>query len=504
MQPALEPYAEQTIEPAVVEIGPQPGPQTQFMATPADIAFYGGAAGGGKTWGLLLESIRHIGVPRYRGAIFRRNTTDVKNSGGLWDQSCELYPFAGGFGTRHNLTWNWPGASKIQFSHLEHDSDRLNWAGAELAFIGFEELTQFSEVQFWYMLSRNRTTSGVRPYVRGTCNPDPDSWVAPFIAWWIDPVTGLPILERSGVVRWFARVGDDIHWADTRAALIEKFGRECEPKSFTFIAANVFDNKILLERNPEYLSNLKNLPRVDRERLLRGNWLIRATAGELFREEWFRIVSVAPAAKRKVRTWDLAATEPSPANPDPDWTVGGLISRADNGLFSVENIIRFRETPGRVIERIVNVASQDGRGVTIRIVHDPGQAGKHQVHDYSVALAGYDVKFIKQNKQKGDKVTASKGASSQAEHGNILIVEAPWNREFILELVNFPAGSHDDQVDVLSDGVNGLTSAPTLTVASTESKMTPEKSKSAAEQDHYKRAMEELERRRAAEQTGTA
>lgn len=491
-------------EPSSVEIGPQPGPQTRFLQSPADIVIYGGAAGGGKSWGMLLEALRNISVPRFRGVIFRRQRVDIKNSGGLWDAACEIYPLAGGFGTRHNLTWTWPGSAKVQFSHLENESDRFNWQGAEVAMIGFEELTQFSEKQFWYMLSRNRSTCGVRPYIRATCNPDPKSWVKRLIAWWLDPVTGDPIPDRDGVIRWMARVGDELQWADTREELVEKFGKDCEPKSFTFIHADVFDNPALLERDPGYLANLKMLPRVDRLRLFKGNWNVEETAGELFREEWFKIVPVAPAATRRVRTWDLAATEPSSANPDPDWTAGGLISRADNGLFIIHEIVRFRETPGRVKERILNIASQDalrfGRNITIRIVHDPGQAGKHQVHDYATALAGYDVVFVKQNKQKGDKVTAAKPASSQAEHGNVVLVsdensQTKWVHDFIAECVNFPGGDHDDMVDVFSDGINGLASAPELRVANTP-KDTVKAAKSAAESDHYKRALEELARRR--------
>ena len=74
------------------------------------------------------------------------------------------------------LEWIFPGGAKIKFAHLEYDSTVLDWQGSALAFIGYDELTHFTEKQFFYMLSRNRSTSGVRPYIRGTTNPDPDSW----------------------------------------------------------------------------------------------------------------------------------------------------------------------------------------------------------------------------------------------------------------------------------------------------------------------------------------
>ena len=84
--------------------------------------------------------------------------------------------------------------------------------------IGFDELTHFSRSQFLYMLSRNRSTCGVRPYMRATTNPDADSWVADFIAWWIDQDTGLAIPERSGVVRYFTTISDEVIWGDSRGA----------------------------------------------------------------------------------------------------------------------------------------------------------------------------------------------------------------------------------------------------------------------------------------------
>jgi hypothetical protein len=90
------------------------------------------------------------------------------------------------------------------------------------------------------MLSRNRSVCGVKPYIRATCNPDADSWVAKFIEWWIDPDTGYPIKERSGKKRWMIRRDEALHWADKKTELFERFNLQTEqeqqePKSVTFI-----------------------------------------------------------------------------------------------------------------------------------------------------------------------------------------------------------------------------------------------------------------------------
>jgi hypothetical protein len=199
-----------------VKIGPQAGPQEAFLSTTADIAIYGGAAGGGKTYGLLLEPLRHVANPAFGAVIFRRESLQITNEGGLWDEALGLYPQVGGRPRtvpRHMFTF--PKGSRVSFAHLNQETDVHGWHGAQIPLIMWDELTHFTKYQFFYMLSRNRSASGVRPYMRATCNPDADSWVAEFIAWWIDQDTGYPIRERMGVLRYFTRAGDNIIWADS-------------------------------------------------------------------------------------------------------------------------------------------------------------------------------------------------------------------------------------------------------------------------------------------------
>jgi predicted phage terminase large subunit-like protein len=439
---------------------PESAQQRKFLSTPADIAVYGGSAGGGKTFALLLEPLRYVqrklDVP-FAAAIFRKQSTQVTNPGGLWDQSMRIYPLLGARPHLTALRWTFPSGSTIRFAHLDMETDTLAWQGTELAFIGFDEMTHFSEGQFFYMLSRNRSMSGVRPYVRATCNPDPDSFVAKLIEWWIDQDTGLAIPERDGVIRWFIRVSDELIWADSRAELVAKFGEESFPKSITFIRGSIYDNKVFLAKDPGYLANLKALPTVERERLLGGNWKIRPAAGLMFKREWFGVVEVPPAdVAFRIRYWDRAGTDPE-AGKDPDWTAGVMVSRErGTGLFYVEDVIRFRGQPHEVEKRILNVASQDGRNVMIGLEQDPGQAGKADVSHLIRALAGYNVKAYPATR---DKVTRANPASAQAGAGNIKIVRGKWNDTFLSELENFPTGSHDDQVDGLSGGVNALSEA---------------------------------------------
>ncbi len=270
-----------------IEIGPQPGPQTEFLSTKADIAIYGGSAGGGKTYALLLEPLRHVSNPQFGAVIFRRTSVQVRNQGGLWDESSGLYSqFPGAKPKEYDLWWSFPSGASISFGHLEHDKNVYDWQGSALAFLAFDELTHFSENQFWYMLSRNRSSCGIRPYVRATTNPDCDSWVAELISWWINPDTGYAIKERSGVLRWFVRIGENLVWADSPEELSSYkdpiTGKPVPPKSLTFIPSSLSDNKIFVESDPGYSANLMALPAVERERLLNGNWKIRWTGQAFF------------------------------------------------------------------------------------------------------------------------------------------------------------------------------------------------------------------------------
>jgi hypothetical protein len=188
-------------------IGPQPGPQQTFLCSAADIAIYGGAAGGGKTFAELLEPLRHVGNKDFGAVIFRRTTPQITNEGALWDESLKLYPLLGAKPNQGDLYWTFPSGSTVSFKHLEHDKTVLNWQGSQIPLICFDELTHFTQKQFWYMVSRNRSMCGVRPYIGATCNPDADSWVAE-LTWWINQETGYPIPVRAGMLRWFIRIGD--------------------------------------------------------------------------------------------------------------------------------------------------------------------------------------------------------------------------------------------------------------------------------------------------------
>ena len=183
------------------ELAPQRGPQELFLASPATITIYGGAAGGGKSWSLLYSLARWVGLPGFRGLVFRKYLVDIKQVGGLWSEAEGLYSLLGGVPNRHDWEWRFPSGAVIKFGAIDKDY-QTRYQGAQAAVIAFDEITHFEEEEVFFFFSRRRTkVRGLRTRILGTCNPDADSWVARLLGWWWDPASGYAIPSRAGVVR---------------------------------------------------------------------------------------------------------------------------------------------------------------------------------------------------------------------------------------------------------------------------------------------------------------
>ena len=173
----------------------------------------------------------------------------------------------------------------------------------------------------------------------------------------------------------------------------------------------------------------------------------RPPAGALFRVNDIAVLDEVPASSgRVVRAWDLAATSENGSN-DPDWTVGLKLQRDLAGRFVVLDVVRLRGSFGAVQNAIARAAELDGKAVTIGLPEDPGAGGKNSVSALAAALAGHR---IASSREVGSKVGRANPVAAQAETGNLAILRASWNQNFLEELRDFPHGRKDDQVDALS------------------------------------------------------
>ena len=169
----------------------------------------------------------------------------------------------------------------------------------------------------------------------------------------------------------------------------------------------------------------------------------------MFKQEWFEIIRAVPAAGlTRVRAWDCAATKDG-----GDWTVGLLMCRTHDKQFIVENVVRLQGSDLDVMNAIKNTAKRDGTSVRIVIEKEAGSSGKMVGAIFMRELAGYNCRM--EHPDKAKEVRAQPVAA-QAEAGNVKLIEAPWNVQFLDELSTFPKGMNDDVVDSLSSSFNAL------------------------------------------------
>lgn len=386
--------------------------QAVFLAATVSEAFFGGAAGGGKSDALLMAALQFADVPGYAALLLRKTYADLNQPNALIPRSMAWLGATEARWTGSNHTWTFPSGAIVRFGYIDDPNDIFQFQSSEFQFIGFDEVTEFRESDYRFMFSRLRKPKGV----------------------------DVPLRMRSGS----NPIGKGKEWVKQRFVVK---GRE---EGRLFVPSLLTDNPHLDRES--YLQSLSQLDRVTRAQLEKGDWEIRATAGAMFQRGWFEVVEAAPAGWRRARTWDFAASAPE-AGKDPDWTVGMKGTRDEQGIYFIENVVRFRGTPATVEATVLNVSSQDGVQCLIHIPQDPGAAGKSEADRYVRALAGYTVVTAPVLR---DKIERASPASVQAEHKNIKLVRGPWIEDLLVELEDFPDGAHDDQVDVLSDLVAAL------------------------------------------------
>jgi phage terminase large subunit-like protein len=404
--------------------------QAAFLLLDQREAFYGGAAGPGKSSGLLMGALQHVDQPNYAALIVRRSFKQLSLPGALMSRSHEWLAgtdarWSAGTSTIGERlvpakSWIFPSGATLTFAHLGRDHEsRRQFESAEFQYIGVDELTAFDETEYTFLFSRLRRLAGssIPTRMRSASNPGGRG--------------------HSWVKRRFVE-------ASTR-----------EPGA-VFIRATLADNPSLDEA--DYVENLQKLHPTTWKRLLHGDW-DASDAGELFQPRaWYGerpelLVDDPPGGfVQAVRYWDTAAAEPTAENPDPDFTVGLKMSRQSDGMWTVEHIARWRLTAGRSEQRMGSIAREDDPRVVQWVEQTPGVGKAYADH-----LRHGDV-FPVGVRVKADPVTGVSKAvrwvplAAAMEKGRVRIVKGTYLGQFFDELeacsedVN-TSGPHDDQAD---------------------------------------------------------
>jgi len=356
-----------------------------------------------------MAALQFVDVPGYSALLLRRTFTDLSLPGALMSMAKEWLSGTDATWNAQTKSWVFPSGATLTFGFLENEDDKYRYQSSEFQFIGFDELTQFSEEQYRYLFSRLRKllTADVPLRVRSASNP------GGYGHEWVKNRFITPIDSTKRVV---------------------------------YIPARLDDNPYLDKER--YVESLNRLDAVTREQLLHGDWAIQVQ-GNFFKRQWFEIVEAYPEDARHLRFWDKAASL------DGDYTAGALLAEK-NGIFYLVDMIRFKDTSKGVEDVIKQTAIRDD--CAVRMEQEPGSAGVDNIDHYArTVLIGYDFKGIKST---GDKVSRAGIVSSSAEAGNLKLIKGAWIGAFLDEAVIFPEGQHDDQIDALSGAMIALANRP--------------------------------------------
>jgi phage terminase large subunit-like protein len=364
-----------------MHLDPQPGPQTDFIHCEADVVFYGGAAGGGKSWALLLDAlIRAMATPGWTGLVIRRLRESMKIKGGIWHEALRMFADTGAVFNHSELSISWPNGSSLTFRQALHNPGLF--AGPSYDWIALEEMQEMDIDVLILALTRLRSTKGLRPVVRATMNPKRGHKVVKWLAWYLRS-DGEPDRSKSGIVRWFCRRSDTDAFefgataAEAEANAVESAGR---PLSYAFIPSLLEDNPALDRADPDYRNRIKMQGRVRAAQLGKGNWYVGGDDdGPLARDRWEHVVAPVSPIIKWVRAWDKAATRPAPGKKPPDYTAGVLLGFDAAGRFYIRGLAACREDVDRRDSLIAATAKADGHMCQQVHKQAPGDAGKSDV-----------------------------------------------------------------------------------------------------------------------------
>ena len=423
---------------------PQPR-QAALMRRWEDEALYGGAAGGGKSDCALAEALRQIDIPHYRGLILRKTYPQLSE---LIDRSGELYK-AAIKGAKYNDSkhyWSFPSGAKIYFGSMQHTKDRVNYQGKRYDFIDFDELTQFTWDEYSYLFSRNRPNGpGTRCYMRAQANPGGvgHGWVKERF---ITPAPPMTTMWEEFKIRY-----PDGHEVLKR-------------KSRIFVPSTVFDNSILLQNDPEYLTRLASMPEKERNALLYGDW--DSFSGQVF-TEWRndpdhyhdRINTHVIAPFKVPAEWKIYASM--------DWGYSKPFSVGWYAVDYAHRIYRIREfygcdktpntgvkmEPAAVAREILKIEADDPnlRGRRILRIADPAIWGTQTGESIAQTFARERVYFDKGEHARIDGKMQIHNRLAFDEDGKPMLYVFNTNRHFIRTIPNLV---YDDKnvEDIDTDG----------------------------------------------------
>lgn len=440
-------------------IQPQPGPQTTFINAPTNISiiFFGGSVFGGKSFALLMDSLKYIDCPNYNAIYFRQTTMQLEET--LWPEAINMYlpfllhgpgPLKGKWKDKAKIRQKdhkiiFPSGATTRFSYMELEKDKLQHQGAQYTGIYWDEFTHFTPGQFNYLRTRLRSASKYPSFMRASMNPDPNH----FVLEWVDPFLdedGYPIPELSGKIRYFCFFDGNLFTSWDEEELQNNFPNQ-KLRTYTFIPSKLTDNKIGVALNPDYESEMDAQTKAEKSALLDGCWKYVLNEGSYFNRDWLTVVDKVPANAKHARAWDKASSVPTDINKYPDYTASTHMAKdkdgyyylmgdhhpectdADTGIFG-----KFRRLPGERDLLIQKQAELDGPECSIVFSRDPGQAGDTEFLESAKKLIEKGL-VVRADPMPGNKskLTRFEPFSAACMNGLVRIVRSSFKNQASLE-----------------------------------------------------------------------
>ncbi len=409
--------------------------QAAFLLVDDLEAFYGGAAGGGKSDAGLMGALQWVDQPGYAALILRKSYTDLALPGAIMDRA---YGWLSGRSDCHwverDHRWEFESGAVLQFGYLERAKDKYRYQSAEFQFIFLDELTQFEIDEYLYMATRLRRREGSQIPVRLRSASNPGGigheWVrSRFIP--------QPVAHPDGTVEIvYPRHIDEDGTPGRRRV---------------FIKATLEDNPHI--DRAQYEESLSLVGPVLRSQMRHGDWTA-SNEGTKFKRAWLMkaLVDVAPRLVKRAIYADLASTEETTNPPnDPDWTAIVYGGMTVDGKLVIEGMARGRMSEAgteNLVASVVRERNVEPPGeYPLWIEQEPGASGK-------LVIANFARRVVPGHTVHGNRPTGGKSAradllASMFERGDVMLVRGPWVGPFVEEYTAFTGeqDGHDDQVD---------------------------------------------------------
>jgi predicted phage terminase large subunit-like protein len=456
-----------------VPFPPSPKQRLALDLNDVEELFWGGAAGGGKTLGLIMLALQYVDVPGYSAAIFRLTKEDLDKPGSILDIATSMFAGTAAKWDGDAHAFRFPSGATIHFGYGQSKREiERRYQGPGFQMIGVDELGQWTEEAYRYLFSRLRRTRDVPVPLRMRPVGNPGGVGAEWIRARFADFGKLVGDEKFTVKELVAQrkrgepVPDRPVFVSPPSTEAKELARQLgrEAQGAHFLPAYPEDNPGL--DVVEYKLQLARLDSETRQQLEHGDWWAIG-GGRIFQVEWFHYLDAPPLGiYNELRFWDLAATKPRKGK-DPDWSAGVrmgiklLPTKAHHII--VCDAQRTREDSGGTEAFVRGVAEADGKAVAVYFEEEPGSAGKNNTYNYaSKVLPGWRVEGVRKT---GPKMEFWKPLAADAKNGMLWLVRGPWNGEFVGELcalTNDDTHSHDDMADAAGGGRSKLFEDPAL------------------------------------------